>query len=832
MKREIFIKLGASAFLGAAAVTAPALAQDSTSLTPGFPGDTVDPHDTTEQVNDYIVDVAAVTSTSGRTYGVAPIAKTSMDHAPTSFFYGAGMGAHSISNTSLFGVPFARASYDSWSAAGFGVNGDPAINTPGTAVNTAAMAGNQFGFVFTEFSVEDPTTAFMAFNQVVGGTINYDPSTPSRLYVSRVSLATNSNDWLCNVSQFGVGGVTNDGIALIRADGYQAPDCPPLFALTGNNYFRVTSLSRNPAVVNLIHSLGANDPGASIQPLAFSGTTHSPAVMISSDITGGAPIFMGSNFNGEYVYGSTTAIGTVGHVGGASTRGTVSNSHHNFPAFLPGSALGTGTQLMKAGGTTDTIAAFGVAANGAPSGSLLFTLPTVIVDPADGFSSDTGGAAGGLQFGQYFSATPFRGGSGPAAIGKDQQGRMIVAAQVHSPTYVASTQTDNLIAVARYDGTTMEWSMAAHAMGNSGKDVYGTFGSAVIGTLVGTDAAGTAGGPSLASPMIDSVGNIYFNGRVELTGAGFFRNALLRAVYDEATFSYKLELVVMEGDVATGGNTGLNYQIRYLAVAGANGSSPSATWSSSMNQEAYNTNNAATIVPSSTDSLGGIVISANIIYDVDGNGLYEELDSATNPTAVDQDYNVLLYITAAEDCNENGIPDDLDISDGTSADGDGNGVPDDCGAGTQYCFGDGSGTPCPCANGAGPGEGCGNSTGAGGVLLSSGSNSIVADDLLFTASQLIPSQPGLLFGAINQINGGNGITFGDGLRCAGGGIQRMGVRVPNGTGTATWGPGLAGIGQYGVGDTRNFQVWYRDPVNTPCGFSFNLTNGVSVTFAP
>ena len=830
MKQATQTPLLTATLFGLCALAATAFAQDSTSLVSQYPGDSLDPHDTAEQVNDFVVDVAVLQSSSGRVWGLAPIAKTSMDHAPTSFFYGAAMSAHSISNSTRFGVPFARNSYSSWNGAGFGINGDIAVNTPGASIDTSAMAGNQFGFVFSEFSVDDPVTAFNNYNQVVGGTINYDSSSPSRLFVSRVVGATNSPDWFCNLSQFGLGGVTNDGVTIIRADNFQTLDCLPLLGQTGNNYYRVDLLARNASLVNTLHGLGSDDPVATIQPLANSLTTHSPASILSGDITGGAPIFMGSNFNGQYVYGTTTPISTTAHAGGASTRGTVSNSQHNFPGFLTGSVLGTGAQLMKAGGTaTDTAVIFGLAANGGPQSAIQFTLPAVLTDSTDGFSSDFGGAPGTLQFGNYFSATAFRGGNGPVAIGKDQQGRLLVSAQVHHPGFISTTSADNLIAVARYNGTTTEWTVAAHTSGNSGKAVYGAFGSSVIGNLVGTDASGLLGGPALSSPMLDSVGNIYFNGRVEMTGAGFFRNALVRAVYDAASFSYKLELVVTEGDVVKGGNSGLDYQVTFLTVSGTSGSSPTAPWSHSMNQSAYNTANAATLAAGSTEAVGGIVISAGIIYDVNGDGSFDLLSA--NPASLDQDYNVLLYITSAMDCNGNGVPDDLDILDGTSSDGDTDGIPDECGSGTAYCFGDGSGTACPCLNPGGPGEGCANSTGTGGQLFASGTTSVGSDDLQLNAANLLPGQPALLFNGLNQVNAGNGNTFGDGLRCAGGGLKRLGVRVPSALGQAAWGPALSVPGAYGAGDTRHFQGWYRDPVG-PCGSAFSLTNGVSVTFVP
>ncbi len=149
-----------------------------------------------------------------------------------------------------------------------------------------------------------------------------------------------------------------------------------------------------------------------------------------------------------------------------------------------------------------------------------------------------------------------------------------------------------------------------------------------------------------------------------------------------------------------------------------------------------------------------------------------------------------------------------------------------------YCFGDGSSTPCPCGNFGGTGEGCANSSGAGASLAPSGSASVSADDLLVGASNLLPGQPVLLFGANNAVNGGNGIVYGDGLRCAGGGLVRLGVRTPDAGGTAGWGPGLATQAGYAPGQTVRMQVWYRDPLGSPCGSGFNLSHGIELSFLP
>ncbi|MED6335809.1 MAG: lectin-like protein [Planctomycetota bacterium] len=156
----------------------------------------------------------------------------------------------------------------------------------------------------------------------------------------------------------------------------------------------------------------------------------------------------------------------------------------------------------------------------------------------------------------------------------------------------------------------------------------------------------------------------------------------------------------------------------------------------------------------------------------------------------------------------------------------------DATAAGAYCFGDGSGSVCPCGNPGGTGEGCSNSTGAGATILATGSSSVSADDLGFMAAQLLPFQPALLFSGDNAVNNGDGVVFGDGLRCAGGAVKRLGVRNGDASGDASWGPGLAILGGWQPGDTKRFQTWYRDPGGSPCGSGFNLSHGLEVAFMP
>ena len=157
---------------------------------------------------------------------------------------------------------------------------------------------------------------------------------------------------------------------------------------------------------------------------------------------------------------------------------------------------------------------------------------------------------------------------------------------------------------------------------------------------------------------------------------------------------------------------------------------------------------------------------------------------------------------------------------------------DVCGApnSSRFCFGDGFGTPCPCSNFGGVGEGCANSTGGGVSLDAAGSSSVSADDLVLSAEGL-PTGPGLYFQGNNAINQGNGNTFGDGLRCAGGQVIRLEVRFST-AGSSQTTTSIASAGGVSAGDLKRYQLWYRDPQTSPCGALFNLSNGYELTWTP
>ena len=156
----------------------------------------------------------------------------------------------------------------------------------------------------------------------------------------------------------------------------------------------------------------------------------------------------------------------------------------------------------------------------------------------------------------------------------------------------------------------------------------------------------------------------------------------------------------------------------------------------------------------------------------------------------------------------------------------------------RYCFGDpGSGIPCPCANdndGSVPESGCANGVFTSGAQLrGQGFASVSADTLVLVTTRLEPNNTGLYFQADNRLNGGNGIIFGDGLRCAGGNLIRLQVRTSDAAGTSSTTIGISAKGGVSPGDVKRYQCWYRNIVNPLCGpgvNDFNLSNGLEVTW--
>jgi hypothetical protein len=170
-----------------------------------------------------------------------------------------------------------------------------------------------------------------------------------------------------------------------------------------------------------------------------------------------------------------------------------------------------------------------------------------------------------------------------------------------------------------------------------------------------------------------------------------------------------------------------------------------------------------------------------------------------------------------------------------------------CNSGSAYFFELSAGTrqygscvdfqASPCGN---PDDfgGCVNSTGRGAVLWACGTSSVALDDLLLEARFLPPSAFGIVFMGPAEAQ----VALGDGLRVAapggGVGLYRFPAQQVGPDGRYVLGPGVAsmsqvfpGAGAIQPGDSRRFQLWYRDGQG-PCGFGTNASSGVRVDFAP
>jgi hypothetical protein len=153
--------------------------------------------------------------------------------------------------------------------------------------------------------------------------------------------------------------------------------------------------------------------------------------------------------------------------------------------------------------------------------------------------------------------------------------------------------------------------------------------------------------------------------------------------------------------------------------------------------------------------------------------------------------------------------------------------------GSSFCFGDGTAAVCPCGNFGAFGEGCRNSVGTGAELSALGTTSLLAADLQLHGDRLVPGRMAILFGGQNLLNGASGVLFGDGLRCAGDPVQRLGIRTADSTGHALWlGAGVAAQGGWAPGETHRVQVWYEDPLGSMCGFGFNTSQALELTISP
>jgi hypothetical protein len=164
--------------------------------------------------------------------------------------------------------------------------------------------------------------------------------------------------------------------------------------------------------------------------------------------------------------------------------------------------------------------------------------------------------------------------------------------------------------------------------------------------------------------------------------------------------------------------------------------------------------------------------------------------------------------------------------------------------GTNMCEpGSGGTMACPCANPpSGSARGCDNSSSTGGAqLTSSGVASLSADTVVFATTGEKPTATSIVLQGNALL--GAGVTFGQGVRCAGGTLKRLYVKTAAGGSITAPGPGDPTVSArsaalsdpIGAGTQRWYSVYYRDPIvlgGCPSGSTFNITQTQEVTWAP
>ncbi len=192
-------------------------------------------------------------------------------------------------------------------------------------------------------------------------------------------------------------------------------------------------------------------------------------------------------------------------------------------------------------------------------------------------------------------------------------------------------------------------------------------------------------------------------------------------------------------------------------------------------------------------------------------------DSSDDMTAVDDDE------VPFRDCNHNLVPDHLDIVYTTSYDNNMNGIPDECEIEIDSFCGCPNGATSACNNGT-PHAGCANATGAGGTLVLVGAAD-ASDTFTLVAGSLNPTVTTALFVSATSTPP---TVAGNGLLCLGSPSVAAALQTSDGLGRVEYGPGVLaemqslGLSVPTAGETRLFQVWYRD-VGGPCGGDANLT---------
>ena len=623
-----------------------AFAQDSVSPTGALPGDALSVYDAAESCNAYVIDATSFTASWGTPLRIAPVIKS--PRMPGSTFFNNLISGHAISHDLATAAAYPSASYQLWNGPGFGIN-DQVNLAPGSI--SPAGASLQFGVTLADFGLSSESANYNGIHSAV---VNVDPANEARLFVTRVSTAINGLNGAESNAAFGVGVIDADGYMHFRADNFGASGPR---TIVGQNIFRVRILDRACAVLNGIDNAGGSD--ATDWLVAGSTATHVVPNALPASIAG-RPVYGGVNFNTQYGYevAPGTVVYTSGHTGGAAqSRG--SNGAGISPWFGGSGVAVYALQAKTVGADTDAISIWDVDANGNVTTATLLTVPCApgqggsIIDNNDGYAV---GGPSGWDLDGYHSQTPFNGGTGSVALTVGPAGEKLVASTVYDNLIGGADNPSNAVVVGHHDttGGTTAWTLAGYydASTDTGKAIKDGPGGTVIGTTTGMFkvSGGSPLGPSISQPAFDCAGNVYFIAAVELFGdlGSDFDVALLRAIYDPATFSYQLELLATSGDVYAGNNSGTPYSITFIDLADSNSISSGTLYASNVMGACWGGTDPADL-DGSTDprAVGGVVLNARITYDTDGDGTFDN--------TLDENYRSLLLITgtglAADPCD-------------------------------------------------------------------------------------------------------------------------------------------------------------------------------------
>lgn len=636
----------AIALTAVAGLAAAAAAQDSVSNTSTFAqGDALNPYATNQQVVDYVVDLAPLTTSWGTEFGVAPLIKAPKT---SSAFFNNLMSAQAISADVLTGVAPAAGSYAQWSTPGAGVN--PVSNSPGGSVAAPGSVA-QFGVAFNSFGTND---AGFDAEVLTGGIVNFAPDEPARLFVRAVTGAVNGPNLTAgDTAAFGGVSVDANGNAYLRSDDFGVFGSP---AVDGTNWYRVR-LDDRTSTLNQISGNLAGTAQATDALLINAGDPHPPANNIPASAAGGNGVVVGNSFAATYVYGASAPLtGNSSNLAGNSgQRGTFGSTDKT-----PLGGVQTFAALQTSTGPAESIAVWAADSSGAVITPTLidFNLPATVTDPTSSYAITTTNGGGAATLDGYRSQTAFAGGVGTVDVQEDQFGNILAAGTLYENGSIAQDPA-NAIVVARRDATgNVAWVSVANssvfAAAGTGKEILDGPGGSPIGrltTLVDV-TGGNPPGPSLSQPAFDSAGNVWFISAVALdkvdpiTGPFIDTDsALIRAVYDPASFSYELELVLELGNVFTGLNSGLPYQIQFMGTADNNSVDSGTIFGSNVSSQPWNGVDIADFDTADPRTNGGVVIRAEITYDKDGDGDFEDPTGGnSDPLSADESYATLFYI--------------------------------------------------------------------------------------------------------------------------------------------------------------------------------------------